>query len=161
MTITRFYTSWRNVRLWFAIVCAFVFFGEMIVQRQQMANFASYLTSIKSYGEPETINSCADPMIVLIDIGRMGNKFFEYLQAKVITEQANRTFYISKPLYQLFRKYFNGPQTPIYKPELLDECQGKFKNWSTNFGAALKNPEEPYIQLLRKRKFLTYPTDLL
>jgi hypothetical protein len=161
MAITRFYTSWKNFRLWFAIVCAFVFFGEMIVQRQQMTNFTSYLTSIKSYGEPEIINSCADPMIVLVDLGRMGNQFFEYMQAKVITEQANRTFYISKPLHRLFSKYFNGPKTPIYETELLNECQGKFKNWSTNFAASLKNPEEPYIQLLRKRKFLTFQTDLV
>ena len=100
-------------------------------------------------------------MIVLVDIGRMGNTFFEYIQAKVITEQANRTFYVSKGLYQLFSKYFNGPQTPVYEPELLNECQGKFKNWSTNFAAALENPEEPYIQLLRKRNFLTNPTDLV
>jgi hypothetical protein len=161
MTISRFYPSWKTIRLWFAIVCAFVFINEMIVQRQQMANFTSYLTSIKSYGEPETINSCADPMIVLVDVGRTGDKFFEYMQAKVITEHANRTLYISKPLHQLFSKYFNGPQRPIYEPELLNKCQGKFKNVSTNSAASLKNLEEPYIQLLRKRKLLSYQIALV
>ena len=127
MTIARFWPSWKNFRRCLAIVCAFVFIGEMIVQRPQIVNLTSYITSIKSYQEPVTINSCADPMIVLVVIGRMGNTFFEYIQAKVITEQANRTFYVSKGLYQLFSKYFNGPQTPVYEPELLNECQGKLK----------------------------------
>ena len=63
---------------------------------------------------PPQLIDCSEPLILLDDGGRMGNQFFEYLEAKLLGEQLNRTVFIRQALSEKFKKYFTGIDNPVF-----------------------------------------------
>jgi hypothetical protein len=57
---------------------------------------------------------CPKSAVFLDDGGRMGNQFFEYLEAKVFARQANRNLFIRRVLFDKFSSYFNGPMNRTF-----------------------------------------------
>ena len=63
---------------------------------------------------PVFLEECPQSLLFLDDTGRMGNRFFEFLAAKMFAEQLNRVLYINQQFSDLLLGYFNGLHTPVY-----------------------------------------------
>ena len=63
---------------------------------------------------PVFLEECPQSLLFLDDTGRMGNRFFEFLAAKMFAEQLNRVLYINQQFSDLLLSYFNGLHTPVY-----------------------------------------------
>lgn len=60
------------------------------------------------------LEECPQSLLFLDDTGRMGNRFFEFLAAKMFAEQLNRVLYINQQFSDFLLGYFNGLHTPVY-----------------------------------------------
>jgi hypothetical protein len=63
---------------------------------------------------PLLLGECPQSLLFLDDTGRMGNRFFEFLAAKMFAEQLNRSLYINQQFSDFLSNYFNGLHTPVY-----------------------------------------------
>jgi hypothetical protein len=66
---------------------------------------------------------CPARMAVSMDLGRIGNKFFEYMATRVISEVLGIETFITSEFGLLYDRYFNGRRTPIVDwTYLLNKC---------------------------------------
>ena len=54
----------------------------------------------------DTSLQCPEKMIFLEDLGRFGNKFWEYLAARIISQAQQTQLYVTKDLSKFFNRYF-------------------------------------------------------
>ena len=56
---------------------------------------------------------CPEKMIFLEDIGRLGNKFWEYLAARIISQAQQTQLYVTKDLNKFFNRYFKDSKQAV------------------------------------------------
>jgi hypothetical protein len=105
------------------------------------------------------LNGCPKSAIFLDDGGRMGNQFFEYLEAKVFARQANRDLFIRRVLFDKFSSYFNGPSNRTFETvnNLKQVCGEKlYKDFVMGYQSELPMNlrKQPYVILKRNIFFL-------
>jgi hypothetical protein len=105
---------------------------------------------------PKFIDGCPDSLFVLADGGGMGNRFFQYLHAKVLAVSMKRDLTISEDLYNYLGKYFTGIDHQLYKSiKAIEEvCGPAFEKVQMQTRTQLNLPDEPYIALIRKSVML-------
>ena len=103
-----------------------------------------------SIGRPSLTNSSslavystsADPLcppkiVVSVDIGRLGNQFFEFLSTRFLAKSLNSEVYITSVFAEIYDRYFIGRRTPIIDWNLLEHrCfipQSEFVTVPINF----------------------------
>ena len=89
---------------------------------------------------PVFLEECPQSLLFLDDTGRMGNRFFEFLAAKMFAEQLNRVLYINQQFSDLLLSYFNGLHTPGVE----------FRTWARNLletllERAIFNPSRVHV----------------
>jgi hypothetical protein len=132
--------SLRRYR-WILLLVLFVYLS---------VKFVIFLQRINVMDESLDLNGCPKSAIFLDDGGRMGNQFFEYLQAKIISRQANRGLFIRRVLFDKFSSYFNGPSNRTFESvkHLKQVCGKKlYKDFAMGYQIQLprKLRKQPYI----------------
>jgi hypothetical protein len=99
-------------------------------------------------------NGCPKSAIFLNDDGRMGNQFFEYLQARVFTRQVNRGLFVRRTLNDKFASYFQGHSNPTLESvaQLKQVCGKKvYKDFDMSRKMELPKTlrKQPHIILKR------------
>jgi hypothetical protein len=76
--------------------------------------------SSESAGDCETtmpsqsiLQDCPMQLAISWDVGRLGNQFFEFLAARVISDALGIGLFIPSDFAQVYDRYFNGRQTPV------------------------------------------------
>ena len=59
------------------------------------------------------LQNCPIQLAISLDLGRLGNKFFEFLAARVISDALGIGLFITSDFAQVYDRYFKGRQTPI------------------------------------------------
>ena len=59
------------------------------------------------------VDRCPTKIVVSIDNGRLGNKFFQYLAARFLADALESDIFITPVFAELYDRYFIGRQTPI------------------------------------------------
>jgi hypothetical protein len=131
------------------------FCTEETHSKEEWDNIASRKDGANLTLPPGMIQGCPKSVLLLDDKCRMGNQFFLYLQAMEMADRANRTLYIRKAMYIKFRRYFHGPQHPLFDSieELEEKCGYVFHEMKMNYKSALDHPERPFVKLERKLNF--------
>ena len=99
---------------------------------------------------------CPAQMTIALDMGRLGNKFFEYLAARVMAQVLNSQVYITPSFAEIYDKYFVGRRTPVVDWNVIQyKCrvpQSKFITININYLPDLQPPANytPYTQVLGK-----------
>ena len=67
--------------------------------------------------------SCPSKVAAAWDVGRFGNKFFEYLTARFTADVLNNEIYITPGFAEVYDRYFVGRKTPIIDWTFMEnEC---------------------------------------
>jgi hypothetical protein len=56
---------------------------------------------------------CPSQLAISVDIGRLGNKFFEYLASAVLAEANHQDLYITSAFFRIYDRYFEGITNPV------------------------------------------------
>ena len=77
---------------------------------------------------------CPKKLVVLEDVGRMGNKFFEHLGCRLMAKRWEMEYFVQERVFDFFDQYFVGWLTPSLTFEELEEyCEIKSSNFVTKY----------------------------
>ena len=114
--------------------------------------FVIFIQRLNIMDESLDANGCPRSAIFLDDDGRMGNQFFEYLQARVLTRQVNRGLFVRRALNDKFASYFQGRSNPTLESlaQLKQVCGKKlYKDFA--MGYQIRLPRQ-----LRKQRYIIF-----
>ena len=117
--------------------------------------FVIFIQRLNIMDESLDANGCPRSAIFLDDDGRMGNQFFEYLQARVLTRQVNRGLFVRRALNDKFASYFQGRSNPTLESlaQLKQVCGKKKIYTDLHMGWKMELPKklrkQPYVILKR------------
>ena len=115
----------------------FVIFIHRILKRPTI----NELNEVRS-GRQAQLSECPSSFAYLNDRGRMGNKFFEYLSARLFAEALKLPLSVNPELLALFQKYFDS-----FKPQTFD-----FKQSAKNCNIFKDDISELYMKDLDQLK---------
>ena len=98
-----------------------LWFNGQLVERNAISLSGSSDTAVVKC-ELAALNAsiCPPRAVVLNDIGRMGNKFFEYLAVRLQVQVLQSEFFIRKSMADVFDRYFVDRQTPVVNWTFLE-----------------------------------------
>ena len=104
--------------------------------------------------------SCPTSIAVAWDVGRFGNKFFEYLTARLTAQVLGNEMYITQAFAGVYDQYFIGRKTPIIDWNYLNNKCGSAQSNCTqlklNYLKEFKPVSNKTFQCI---KFDGYPVD--
>ena len=84
-----------------------------------------YVIVSLSHGDQRSLADhleCPSQLAISVDIGRLGNKFFEYLASAVLAEANHQDLYITSAFFRIYDRYFEGITNPVVDTVKLQKC---------------------------------------